>query len=1426
MTSHFSMSGKGAASYISSSSSGEDDGHQRVNTDSFGEMSANEDKSTDLETKQKEDTGEMDLPPNSIQKVLAHRTEPDKTLSFLVKYSDQSYIHSVWVSHSTLLATYNGDNALMAYRKIYPNGPPTPPYYDPSFDKPEYIIALRRKGLEKEYLVKWTNLGYEYVTWENIKTINNPQMIQYFEKNNLPPSSAQMQSIIARRQPYLMKPVVSVALSRHQKSARPYHIEGLNFLLSSWHNRRNPILADDPGLGKTLQAILFLMNLRNQQQVYGPFMIISTTKAISYWEKELTEWSQFKLLLFYGSRKKCDIMKEFEFYYPNSKTTKFDVLITTFEKIGQEYDYLCHIEWQCLLIDEATNMKSDPNLLPYLRTFRTEFKVCLTGTPMQNNLEDLWYLLNFLDPQHFTSKEIFLTKYGSPNGTNELNSLLKPIMLRRVKGDVEKSITPLEEVLIDCNMTIYQKAFYKTLFFRFAEILNTETGNSNKSSAHTLLLEIRKICNHPYLMGGAEDRIKQDLREKNPEKYESPNFSLESLIVASSKMIILDKLLTKLKAEDHRVLIFSQMTKILDIIETYLKYKQHKFQRLDGNVRGDDRQKAIDSFNAQNSKDFVFLLCTKTGGIGVNISAADTVIIYDSNWDPHTDIISTVRYHRIGQKKGMRIYRLLTTKTFERKIYERASIKLSIDKAVIDKYNVQPKIEYDEVEKILKYGAYYAFNDLSKENEDSNSPDIEHILKHSKIIKHEQSDDSSRSKSALVKNVSDDIPEINDPDFWKKCIPRSNPNKPASEQSKPSNSQINAKKEITARPNPPPSAPSTENSVIYKQDNSLNQMSYWTRSHVLSIMTSMLRYGWGRWPQVIESSNLKCNVVEVYAICHAMLGWLLKASSEPQPIIEAIYKKQLQREVSEYERAFIEMHKAENEQYIVNGSKWKLKRLVLLFLLHREISTCVNKPDGIVVPDVPNPPAEWWTEADDRALLYGTWQYGYQQYQRIKFSRNDEIIKDKALNMRLKSIANEYKQLSLKIMQSKGNEIPISHESLVKAMNLWSPNEHKIVLATLQNHGYPSKERFVQLANIPGKSPDIINQYALKILDYVKFGKDPQIEFGDPITPQIATRLIIRLKFFDFIREFKDSQLIGTKDRELMQFLDQKGFVSMKDSSYLTFVFGPDNPEKKLIKRIRELATQLGVHDKYFDYMPVHIKAERPQLQHATTKMTMPPANLSNTVIEMPHKLSGTLILINLGTVVYDRDTFHNDRYLYPAGFESEKLYISIENPNEKCWYKSMILDRGGKDPVFRVVMKDNHQYTFEGNAPSNPWLAVLKAVDDKRKELGLEISKSKTVSGPEFYGLAHQVTKSLFLKMENADKCKKFAIRVNQDERSDDADFEDPSQPEKDVVKEKVEKERKSKKHPAVKPQQNDPIILDFGALFKAAMARMQIRV
>ncbi|GMI37714.1 hypothetical protein TrRE_jg13380, partial [Triparma retinervis] len=489
-------------------------------------------------------------------------------------------------------------------------------------------------------------------------------------------------------------------LAKHCK-LHPYQLEGLNWMIKLHDNGINGILADEMGLGKTLQTISLLAYLREARGVKGQHLVVVPKSVTGNWIKEIKRWCPtMRAVKLPGTRDERKHMVT-DVLPPNAKGKyKWDICITSYEAILKELSFLKKIKWNYLVIDEAHRIKNEnSSLSKAVRQLNTSHRMLITGTPLQNNLHELWALLNFLLPDIFGNSEMFDEWFSLDGGeeaqTNvikKLHTVLKPFMLRRVKKDVAHALPPKKETKLFIGLTDMQVQYYTKILKKESVELNS-IGGPAKTALQNVLMQLRKVCNHPYLFTGAEP---------GPPYSDGPH-----LWENAGKMQLLNKLLIKLKQQGSRVLIFSQMTRVLDILEDYMNFVGHEYCRIDGNTDGDERDEQMNEFNEDNSSKFCFLLSTRAGGLGINLQTADIVILYDSDWNPQVDLQAMDRAHRIGQKKPVQVFRFVTEGSVEEKITECADRKLFLDAAVIQQGRLAEKsnMDKDEMMRLVKFGA-------------------------------------------------------------------------------------------------------------------------------------------------------------------------------------------------------------------------------------------------------------------------------------------------------------------------------------------------------------------------------------------------------------------------------------------------------------------------------------------------------------------------------------------------------------------------------------------------------------------------------------------------------------------------------------------------------------------------------------------------
>ncbi|RIB12055.1 SNF2 family N-terminal domain-containing protein [Gigaspora rosea] len=498
---------------------------------------------------------------------------------------------------------------------------------------------------------------------------------------------------------------------------RDYQLQGLNWMISLFENGINGILADEMGLGKTLQSISFLGYLKYVRNIPGPHLVVAPKSTLHNWQKEFNMWiPDFHVVVLHGNKKeRAEIIAE------RLLPKDFQVCITSYEMCLIEKAALKKFAFQYIIIDEAHRIKNENSMLSQIvRVFKSRNRLLITGTPLQNNLHELWALLNFLLPDVFSSSKDFDSWFKShdnqDNVVQQLHKVLRPFLLRRIKSDVEKSLLPKKEVNIYVGMTSMQRKWYQRILEKDIAAVNGAVSKSeSKTRLLNIVMQLRKCCNHPYLFDGAEPG--------------PPYTTDEHLINNAGKMMVLDKLLKRLKSQGSRVLLFSQMSRVLDILEDYCIFRDFEYCRIDGQTKQEDRITAIDDYNAPGSSKFIFLLTTRAGGLGINLTSADIVILYDSDWNPQVDLQAQDRAHRIGQTKQVYVFRFVTENAIEEKVLERAAQKLRLDQLVIQQGRLtqsQKAASKDELLTMIQHGAESVFNSNDSTVTDD---DIESILR-------------------------------------------------------------------------------------------------------------------------------------------------------------------------------------------------------------------------------------------------------------------------------------------------------------------------------------------------------------------------------------------------------------------------------------------------------------------------------------------------------------------------------------------------------------------------------------------------------------------------------------------------------------------------------------------------------------------------
>ncbi|KAL5513905.1 hypothetical protein ACEPAG_2666 [Sanghuangporus baumii] len=557
---------------------------------------------------------------------------------------------------------------------------------------------------------------------------------------------------------------------------KDYQLEGVAWMASLWENGISGILADEMGLGKTIQTISFCAFLR--ERTGTPFLIVCPLSVLHNWVDEYNKFApQIPVVMYHGSPEHRADLRRNELSSLNDEEAdeKPPVVVTTYEIIIRDRKYLEKYTWSFIAVDEGHRLKNmNCKLMQEIKKYKAGGRMVLTGTPLHNNLAELWSLLNFVLPDIFQDLDTFQQWFNIPTLSSQLtseqttklittlHSVLKPFLLRRLKVDVEYNLPPKKEYVLYAPLTEKQKAVYEAVINKglrkflidnkqqmteeeieaerarkalerermlsegrklrhrgvkrnydvdgsdreyFKKLENGEfdqmpgfvrpktedtalelgkqfhhrkaVKHVNNLHLQNAVMQLRKVCSHPFLFDWPIDL-------KTGEEVIN-----EELVNASGKMLVLDRLLTELFKRGHKVLLFSQFTTMLDIIEAWaIEFKGWNLCRIDGSYGPDERREEMRRFQeggAHRDAPHLFLLSTRAGGLGINLTAADTVIFYDQDWNPQMDMQAQDRCHRIGQTKPVLIFRVVTAHTIEDTIMRRATEKRKLEALVIAK---------------------------------------------------------------------------------------------------------------------------------------------------------------------------------------------------------------------------------------------------------------------------------------------------------------------------------------------------------------------------------------------------------------------------------------------------------------------------------------------------------------------------------------------------------------------------------------------------------------------------------------------------------------------------------------------------------------------------------------------------------------------
>lgn len=612
------------------------------------------------------------------------------------------------------------------------------------------IVDIRSGDIDKarikevdEALIKYKGLGYEDAVWEKVPTPEDGDRWTDFVtayddwvlgRYTIAPKKGPLQARLekTRSQPF----------TKLEKSKQPdilqsgmelmkYQIDGLNWLYYQWYSKKNGILADEMGLGKTIQVIAFLATLIQAHSCF-PFLVVVPNSTCPNWRREIKQWApSLRVVTYFGSGQARNMAYRYELFPEGKKSLACHIVVTSYDAAADEScrRFFRSVKWAGLIVDEGQRLKNDNSILyNALNALKIPFRLLLTGTPLQNNARELFNLLQFLDDNIDAAQLEEEYEDMTKEKIIKLHDLIRPYILRRTKAQVLTFLPPMAQIIVPLSMSVLQKKLYKSILAKNPELLKAlfsaerQLKPNERASLSNILMQLRKCLCHPFVYS-------QEIEERT----DIAAISHRNLVEASAKLQFLELMLPKLKERGHRVLIFSQFLDMLNIIEDFLDGLEVGYRRLDGTIGSLEKQKRIDEFNAPDSPLFAFLLSTRAGGVGINLATADTVIILDPDFNPHQDIQALSRAHRIGQKKKVLCFQLMTRSSAEEKIVQIGRKKMALDHVVVESLDAED-MEDKDVESVLRHGAAELFSENNADQDikyDNNS--IEKLLDRSQI---------------------------------------------------------------------------------------------------------------------------------------------------------------------------------------------------------------------------------------------------------------------------------------------------------------------------------------------------------------------------------------------------------------------------------------------------------------------------------------------------------------------------------------------------------------------------------------------------------------------------------------------------------------------------------------------------------------------
>lgn len=725
-------------------------------------------------------TDPRSLPPGSTASVMK---ESDK--EYLIKWKGKSYYRTIWMPGTWVWGVVNS-RMRVAFFKSSKNCEPFMKAEDAipeEFLRVDIVFDVRysdtpgdrtvegdlaRVDKVQEAYVKFKGLPYEDVVWESPPDISHTERWNDFKAAyndwvwrdyvHVPnPDSLRKHLAEVRKQNFK----ATLVLDKQPDNMTggkimDYQKDGLNWLYYMWFKQNNAILADEMGLGKTIQVIGLFATLIQYHKCW-PFLVVAPNPTCPNWRREIRSWApSIRVVTYYGSQHSRKLAHDYEMFAEGSKGLACHVVVTSYETMIDDTSrkMLSKVPWAGLIVDEGQRLKNDKSqIYAALSRMKIPFRLLLTGTPLQNNTRELFNLIQFCDPTK--DAEALESQYGTLSKDNipELHGMIRPFFLRRTKAQVLDFLPPMVQIIVPVSMSVVQKKLYKSILAKNPQLIKAvfQSGivkQAERQNLNNILMQLRKCLCHPFVYSRAIE-----------ERTSNVAASHRHLVEASGKLQLLELMLPKLKERGHRVLLFSQFLENLDIVEDFLEGLGLLYRRLDGRMSSLEKQKQIDEYNAEGSPYFAFLLSTRSGGVGINLATADTVIIMDPDFNPHQDMQALSRAHRIGQKNKVLVLQLMTRGSAEEKIMQIGKKKMALDHVLIERIDED---NVGDLESILRHGAQALFEGDDSGDVHYDAEAVEKLLDRSQIEQEKQTDDAGESQFSFARVWANDNSALED----------------------------------------------------------------------------------------------------------------------------------------------------------------------------------------------------------------------------------------------------------------------------------------------------------------------------------------------------------------------------------------------------------------------------------------------------------------------------------------------------------------------------------------------------------------------------------------------------------------------------------------------------------------------------------------